>query len=192
MEDAAPHLAHFIILIIEGVFGKDAIWALLPWLAILFGTCFAGFMTRELALEWRDAAPKRFPWTSLCVNLAIWGVLAAIVAWMLFGPDLRSLDQQIESFKGQITRDENAPGKPITGISFHRREFDFSFSSHSSRGFCDGDLATLRPSLEGLSELRDLDLAGTEITDQGLRHLKSLTQLKTLRAWALPGQSLRH
>ena len=100
---------------------------------------------------------------------------------MLFGPDLRSLDQQIESFKGQITRDENAPGKPITGISFHRREFDFSFSSHSSRGFCDGDLATLRPSLEGLSELRDLDLAGTEITDQGLRHLKSLTQLKTLR-----------
>ena len=32
-----------------------------------------------------------------------------------------------------------------------------------------------------MSELQNLDLAGTEITDQGLRHLKGLTQLKTLR-----------
>ena len=39
----------------------------------------------------------------------------------------------------------------------------------------------MRPLLEHLSELRDLDLRFTDVTDQGLTHLKGLTQLATLR-----------
>ena len=81
----------------------------------------------------------------------------------------------MEAYKGQITRNEAAPGKPITGISFDLYDYGRSFAFH------DADLAALRPLLEHLSELRDLDLRFTDVTDQGLTHLKGLTQLATLR-----------
>ena len=108
-----------------------------------------------------------------------------MVAWMLYGPDTRSLEEFIDPSNGQITRDDNAPGKPITGVSIHRR-FDnecrpHDFFAFNYFAFHDSDLAAMRPRLESLSELRELDLVGTEITDQGLRHLKGLTHLKTLR-----------
>ena len=46
MEDAAPHLAHLIMPIIEEMFSKHALLVLLLWLAILGGIFFAGAQSR--------------------------------------------------------------------------------------------------------------------------------------------------
>ena len=48
--------------------------------------------------------------------------------------------------------------------------------------------------LKGLSQLRSLDLSGTQITDAGLEHLSELTQLHVLILWntAVTDAGLKH
>ena len=49
-----------------------------------------------------------------------------------------------------------------------------------SRRLTDDDLARLRPHLEALSRLEQLDLTNADITDAGLMELRGLTHLKIL------------
>jgi hypothetical protein len=63
------------------------------------------------------------------------------------------------------------------------------------RRLTDNALASLRPHLEALTELRELDLVGTRVTYKGLVHLQGLKHLKHLRLGSpsiwLPGSGGR-
>jgi hypothetical protein len=88
----------------------------------------------------------------------------------------------IDHCGGKITRDKMAQDKPVVAVSFEVVRVGFDRKNHDvPRRLTDKDLADLRPQLEALHALRDLDLSGAEITDEGLQHLKGLTQLKTLQ-----------
>ena len=88
MEDAAPHLAQFIITFhadYRGNFGKDGILVLLPWLAILGGIFLAVHtlrdlpgmagrrQTEEISLERTGCQPGDLGWAgSHCRMDALW------------------------------------------------------------------------------------------------------------------------
>jgi hypothetical protein len=114
------------------------------------------------------------------VSLAFAAALAVMGIWLLLRPDHRSGEErasaEIKRLKGEVTVDEKAPGRPIVKVSF--REYLVSLSP--PRRLTDSDLASLKPHLEALPQLRELDLCRTDITDRGLSELRGLTQLKTL------------
>jgi hypothetical protein len=118
------------------------------------------------------------PCWPLLASLCIGPALVAAGLWIAFGPDWRSPAEQaaaaIERLKGEITRDDIAPNKPIIKVSFRDSIYRLRFLDNA-------DLASLSPHLAALPELRELDLVHTSITDQGLQNLKSLTQLKVIQ-----------
>jgi hypothetical protein len=103
------------------------------------------------------------------VGATVWAILA--------GRDEPAV-LAIKRLKGKITRDESAEGKPVVAISFK-----VAGPAHlpDEKELTDADLAELQPHLEALSKLQDLDLRGAKITNDGLRFLETLTQLKTLQ-----------
>ncbi len=67
-----------------------------------------------------------------------------------------------------------SPGRPLVSVSFREAR------GRWSRRLTDGDLARLRPHLEALPQLDELDLTRADITDEGLMELRGLTHLKML------------
>jgi hypothetical protein len=126
-----------------------------------------------------DPAKRRPIWKDF-VALPFAAALAVLPIWLLLSPDQRSAEErasaEIKRLKGQITVDEKAPGRPIVKVSFR----ESYVSVLPLRRLNDADLASLKPHLEALSELRELDLCHAEISDRGLSELRGLTQLKTL------------
>ena len=74
---------------------------------------------------------------------------------------------EIEKCGATVKRDGNAPDGAVVEVIFDRK---------SSQGVTEAGLEHL----EGLKELRTLNLANTKVTDGGLEHLKGLSQLVTL------------
>jgi hypothetical protein len=105
------------------------------------------------------------------VILALW-LLPLGVMGCNTSPQERAV-AEIKNRHGEVTVDEKAPGRPVVKVSFR----DSLFKRHCLN---DTDLAALEPHLQALSDLRELDLVRTCITDQGLKHLRGLTRLKTL------------
>ncbi len=73
---------------------------------------------------------------------------------------------QIKKLGGHVRHDENDPGKPVVSVEF------------SNPAFTDAEMVHLK----GLTNLRELSLRGTKVTDTGLGHLKgmALTSLDLL------------
>lgn len=71
---------------------------------------------------------------------------------------------EIEILGGNVTRDEDAPNKPVIGADLSRTKVT------------DDVLACLRH----FPQLHTLNLARTKITDAGLAYVKELTELRTL------------
>ncbi|HEY4233123.1 MAG TPA: PDZ domain-containing protein [Lacipirellulaceae bacterium] len=71
---------------------------------------------------------------------------------------------EIQKLGGKVTIDEDAPGKPVSGVDFS----DTHISDDALR------------SVEELTELRALILTQTQVTDAGLKHIEGLTQLLSL------------
>jgi hypothetical protein len=70
----------------------------------------------------------------------------------------------LKKLGARIQQDQNAPGKPVVYVSLFRKPVK------------DEDLAAL----EGIPDLRRLELVGTQVTDAGLVHLKGLKKLEAL------------
>jgi hypothetical protein len=66
--------------------------------------------------------------------------------------------------KGMVTRDEEAPAKPVIGVKIVNQELG------------NDDLKALA----ALKGVRELDISGTPVTDVGLKELKELTGLQML------------
>ena len=71
---------------------------------------------------------------------------------------------EIQRLGGKVTFDEEAPGKPVSGVDFSDTHID------------DGAVKVV----EGLTELKSLTLAHTQVTDAGLKHIEGLTKLRSL------------
>ena len=95
-------------------------------------------------------------------------MLCGLVSWViLFSPVPVGADDKAVEFvmrHGQVTRDEKARHKPVTGVVLHSPEFR------------DAGLKVLA----GLKQLTTLDLSNTKVTDAGLKELGGLTKLTTL------------
>ncbi len=71
---------------------------------------------------------------------------------------------EIEKTGGKLTVDEKTPGKPVISVDF------------GGNNVTNAELAYL----QGMTELKSLNLMGTKITDVGLARLKGLTKLQSL------------
>ena len=70
----------------------------------------------------------------------------------------------IEKHRGKVGFDEKRPGRPVVSVQVGNLEFDDSALAH----------------LAGLTQLQELDLSMTGVTDAGLKHLKGFPQLEVL------------
>jgi hypothetical protein len=80
------------------------------------------------------------------------------------GSDPNRIAAEIQRLGGRVDRDEDRPGKPIVTIDLKGRDLD------------DSGLAAF----SGYTDLRELNLRGTLITDAGLVHLQGLRSLELL------------
>lgn len=95
------------------------------------------------------------------------GLLGAVlVPAATFVPqdDVEKAIAEIQKLGGKVERDDKAPGKPVTVVSFATLKID--------------DAAL--DNVKGLAGLKKLTLNGTAITDAGLERLKGLTSLEKL------------
>ena len=69
---------------------------------------------------------------------------------------------EIEKRGGRVTLDENSPGRPVFSVDFH------------SLPITDADLKHV----EGLTQLKYLNLSFTQVTDAGLERLQGLSQTR--------------
>ena len=70
----------------------------------------------------------------------------------------------IEELGGKVKFGENNPDKPVVGVDLSRQPVTDAKLEH----------------LKDLTNLQELNLAGTKVTDDGLVHLKGMTNLQTL------------
>ena len=89
---------------------------------------------------------------------------------------------------GSATADDGRPGKPVVAVDVHGADVSDDWLARlegldqlrqlnlAATPFTDAGLTHLR----GLTELRGLNLAGTRITDAGLANLSGLTNLEEL------------
>jgi hypothetical protein len=71
----------------------------------------------------------------------------------------------IEALGGTVTIDPARPDKPVVGVDLHGANVDDDWLSRH---------------LRDLPELRELDLAATKVTDEGLVHVGRLSELRGL------------
>jgi hypothetical protein len=107
-------------------------------------------------------------------------------------PEERAV-RAIEIAGGHLTRDEKAPGKPVTEVSFYEPLEAEALGAlrafpHLKRltlwktEITDAGLAPVA----GLTALESLEISSAKITDRGLALLKGLTRLQELRLVDLP------
>jgi hypothetical protein len=179
-------LAHLLSWYIRTEFGEEAYQAVGAWCAIVFAILIDVAFILACIRAWRER-PRLKTLLPVFFMFLVGGGLFnaggffALRALFFLTPQQRA-EAAVLRLNGELARDENAPGKPIVKVSFRGR----SVPKHGLTGdpfsrLTDADLAGLRPHLEALSELRELDLAETSISDEGLTHLKGLKQLKTLQ-----------
>jgi hypothetical protein len=113
-------------------------------------------------------------------GLFVGGLAAVVMVLVTVLPNIRTPQeravQAIKAAEGEVSYDSRRPDKPVVRVSFR----DARPGGLLGGALSDGDLGSLRPHLEALSQLRHLDLAHTELTDAGLVHLYGLAQLETL------------
>ncbi len=110
----------------------------------------------------------------------------AVLEWRAEGMPATDADKtgveavvaRIEKLKGQVTRDDKAPGRPLTTIDLHGTRVT------------DADLVML----EGLTQLKTLNLYDTPITDAALAHMSGLVRLEVLHlsSTAINGSGLQY
>jgi hypothetical protein len=196
---------HALPRLIEWVFGRDTALLIFGWAAIVGSPFVLIYFLFEFpespagrawipAAAWKDRAlmvrilndraqhlPEReLTWGRWLAAILISGLVLFAGICMVRSVAGRTDEERavaaIERLGGVLTRDENAPNRPIVKVSFRGAP-----SVRVSRPLADADPADLRPHLEALQTLRELELLNTGITDQWLTHVKGLTHLKSLR-----------
>src|SRR5262245_47957714 len=93
----------------------------------------------------------------------------------------------IENGGARVTRDEQAPGRPVVQVDFQQKVTDEDLKALAAlkhlkvllldeTSLCDSDLKHLA----GLPTLEELDVGSTSVADAGLKHLAGLTNLQKL------------
>src|SRR4051794_11476226 len=99
-------------------------------------------------------------------QLRLWIIIVALVS--ICGSDLQGAETDerivcsIEELGGIVTRDASAPGKPVIKVEL------------GSGGMSDVVL------FQSLSELRELNIAFSGVTDEGLKNIKKLPKIQFL------------
>lgn len=85
---------------------------------------------------------------------------------------------------GNALRDLEPAGprwlRKLLGDDYFQTPVKVWLESEEGVGFIDAELESLAPSLESLPNMKSLSLVGSPITDQGLVHLRGLSQLVEL------------
>ncbi len=79
--------------------------------------------------------------------------------------DAERAEAVIQKLGGKVTTNEKSLGKPVISVVFQPGTTTDAGLEH----------------IEGLTQLRLLDLTGTQVTDAGLEHLKGLNEPQTLK-----------
>jgi hypothetical protein len=102
--------------------------------------------------------------------------------------DEASAVKAVEMLDGKLTRDDDAPGKPVVTVELTGSKVTDDVLKElkdlkqlqtlglGATGVTDAGLKELK----SLKQLHTLILLGTDVTDAGLKELKDLKQLKTL------------
>jgi hypothetical protein len=188
---------HLIGKLLEHILGQEIMMRLCGGMFALFGGVWliACILSIRESLRQRrtpEPTPRFVVWTDSgrvlsdpAEHTPIWKVfvalpfaaaLAVLGIWLLLHQrtaEERAIDA-IKDAKGEVEVDAARPGKPVVKVSFRDSRRVLSGKLN------DKDLKSLKPHLEALAELRELDLVHTDITDEGLDYLKGLTRLKVL------------
>jgi Leucine-rich repeat (LRR) protein len=96
---------------------------------------------------------------------------------------------EIEKLGGKVTVNEKSPGKPVIEVNLMNVKVTDAGLEHlkgltqlRSLNLAGTNVVGLA-NLKGLTQLRSLDLSRTNISDVGLEHLKGMPQLQSLRLW---------
>ncbi len=107
-------------------------------------------------------------WTLLIVGLLATG--SDVAVWAQAAQETTdSVEAQIKALGGRVVRDDSSTARPIIEVTIQ------------SARLTDETLASLREPLRGLPHLRRLTLMSTHVTDDGLRTVAALPQLRELR-----------
>jgi hypothetical protein len=163
--------------VVQALFGTSAVTVcVVVWLV---GVLVTLVRLAGCKIDGRPRDVSRKLKAQLALTLMVGGlVIAVLVAVHLLDhrtPQMRAV-AAIEEARGRVTHDRTKPDRPVVGVSFR----DSMAGGFLGGQLSDTDLGRLRPQLEALPQLRDLDLAHTALTDAGLVHLYGLTQLETL------------
>jgi hypothetical protein len=202
-------MVHLIGKLIESILGKDLTRVVFGWMGILLGGAFsivyivvliqsvrerrrraenvgspspdqqAVFLDSHGMIKKGTHAEAETPPVAGPIAGAVISSLFLVIGIFMVLDLPRKTDQEraieaIEELKGRVERDPTRPGNPVVKVSFRD-----SLRVLSGR-LKDKDLKSLKPHLEALTELRELNLVYADITDEGLDYLKDLKQLKTL------------
>jgi hypothetical protein len=133
----------------------------------------------------RFSDAKEFP-KQLVATLVTFVVMCGAIygVWSIASrPDQQKAIEAIHDLNGTVVQDDTRPDKPVVKVSLHSTQ-GTNWSQWTK--FTDARLKNLMPHLQALPELRELDLSGTEITDEGLKYVKGLPNLKILElGWLL-------
>jgi hypothetical protein len=122
----------------------------------------------------RGKRPDRWLWPGVPISLVLGGALVALGGVVLSDKEKLAV-AAIRDAGGDLIKDENAPGKPVVRV-----DFEWGFR----RGY---NLATLRPHLERLPQLRYLRITSwAKLSDADLVDLEGLKQLNTIELGANP------
>ena len=106
-------------------------------------------------------------------TLLIAGLLAAgsdVAVWAQAATETAdAVEDQIKAVGGRVVRDDSSTARPIIEVTIQ------------SARLTDETLASLREPLRGLPHLRRLTLMSAHVTDEGLRTVAAIPQLRELR-----------
>jgi hypothetical protein len=165
MNHLGGHLAGELL---KAFLGKARFEQFGAWYLICFGVVVLVLLPIRL---WRVKRQTHRPWLWVLVSLLPGVALVALGGVVMANKGVSATDA-IQDAGGDMTRDETMPGKPVVRVDFER-------------GFRRWyDLASLRPHLEGLPQLRHLRIASwARVSGADLVHLEGLTQVKTIELY---------
>jgi hypothetical protein len=141
------------------------------WFFILAGSLMPVLLPMRISSISKVKGTKFRLWPGVIVGLVSGAALVALGAVMLPSKNELAIPA-IQDAGGAITRDEKLPGKPVVRV-----DFEMGFK----KGY---NLASLRPHLESLPELRSLRISSwAQISDADLIYLEALTQLETMELY---------
>jgi hypothetical protein len=160
---------HMLVELIQQLFGKARVDQISAWFFIFAGILMPVFVPIRVR---KVMKPGRRLWPVVVVSL-VFGVALVALGFVLLSSKDKLANYAIEDAGGTIVRDDKVPGRPVIRV-------DFEWPLR--RGY---DLASLRPHLENLPELRHLRITRrVGLSGADLVHLQGLKQVKSIELYA--------